>query len=261
MVLDSRIRRVRDYYGIHTLNDWRKLSPADVTFVDGVGQATLDHIRLYLAARGMTLKGDHTPEHWEREIGRAKIVQEVADDETHEVCQFTIIVDVNETLPYRFDSIRTDKGVPVIVNTERLPLYRYGLADYTIRGMEQDIQIERKGDDLPSSLTARRAEFEQEIYRLDQTCEFAAVVVEHEWSEILQDTHEHGASAKVISRTVQSWSIKYPRVHWFMCANRSHAELLTFRLLDKFWRLKREEIAQADSIVRDIEEQKLFGPL
>lgn len=258
MVLDSRIQKVRDYYGLHSLDDWRRITAADVVFVEGVGKATLNHIRLYLAARGLTLRDDRTPEFWNEHLGAAKIVQSIADEETAEVCPFVVIIDTNETLPYSFDGLTTGDGSPVLINTERFPLYRYGLADYTIRGLEQDIQIERKGDDLPSSLAQRRDDFEQEIYRLDQTCEFAAVVVEHEWSEILRDEHEHGASAKTIARTVQSWSIKYPRVHWFMCAGRGHAETLTFRLLERFWGLKQHERAIESDVLRQRSAASMF---
>lgn len=262
MVLDSKIQKVRDFYAIHSLDDWRKVTPADVTFIEGVGRATLNHIRLFLAARGLTLKDDRTPEHWNEHLGKAKVGgQSIADEEVADVCPFTIVVDVNESLPFQFDGIPGRNGSPLLIKTERLPLYRYGLADYTIRGLEQGIQIERKGDDLPSSLAQRRDEFEAEIHRLDQTCEFAAIVVEHEWSEILGDQHEHGASAKSIARTHQSWSIKYPRVHWMFCAGRAHAEVLTFRLLEKFWQLKQEEKAAEAAIQRQHNAATMFAPV
>ncbi|MGA1729864.1 MAG: aminotransferase class III-fold pyridoxal phosphate-dependent enzyme, partial [Steroidobacteraceae bacterium] len=69
-------------------------------------------------------------------------------------------------------------GDAVQVPTITRPLYTVGGGDYTIDGMEDLIQLERKGDDLPSSLAQRREAFEGEIRRLSEACEFAAVIVE-----------------------------------------------------------------------------------
>lgn len=169
-------------------------------------------------------------------------------------CPFRIVVDVNEGIPYRFTGLTTDKSdgeLPVVVELITKPLYQMGklaievkgqwftkgLADYSIDGLEAEIQIERKSlEDLYGTLGGRRDDFEAEIARLD-LCKYAAVVVESGWDDILLNPPGHSRlNPKTVSRTIQSWSIRYPRVHWFTCSGRQHAEQFTFRLLEMFWR-------------------------
>lgn len=173
-------------------------------------------------------------------------------------CPFRIVADVNEGIPYRFTGLRTDKSdgdLPIIVEVVRKPLYTMsrrtvevkgknftkGLADYSIDGMEDEIQIERKSlEDLFGTLGGRRDDFEAEIARIAQ-CKFAAVVIEAEWTEIFQNPPSHSRlPPKVVSRTILSWSQRYPQVHWFTCAGRQHAENLTYRTLEMFWRQKQK---------------------
>jgi len=166
---------------------------------------------------------------------------------------FTIVVDKNEGLPYRFTGLRTDgeSPRPIIVSTIAKALYQMGqkpiqikgkwftkgLADYSIDGFEERIQVERKSlEDLYGTLGSRRDEFEAEISRLN-LCDFAAVIVEASWHDILENPPSYSRLIpKTISRTVQSWSMRYPRVHWFTLSGRQHAENFTFRLLEMFWR-------------------------
>lgn len=227
-------RRAAEAFRITHLDHWRRISAADVLAVDKCGKKFLNQLRLHLAHRGISLRGDNPPAYWldvlERPAGD--------DNQVIGVCPFTVVIDTNETFPFPFDSILDREGNPVSVPVVRRPLYTAGLADYTINGMECDIQLERKGDDLPSSLTERRENFEAEICRLSEMCEFAAVIVEHPWSYFLTNQHDHGASGKSISRTVQAWMINYPGVHWIMCEGRYHAEQITFRLLERFWWMK-----------------------
>lgn len=166
---------------------------------------------------------------------------------------FRVVACVNEGIPYRFSNLRTDKSDgerPIIVQVVTKPLYQMGkmavevkgqtytkgLADYSIEGLEHRIQIERKSiEDLYGTLGGRRDEFEAEICRLNH-CDYAAVVIEGNWRDTLQQPGHSSLNPKVISRTAQSWSIRYPRVHWWTCEGREHAEVWTFRLLEMFWR-------------------------
>lgn len=156
-------------------------------------------------------------------------------------CPFRIVADTNEGIPYRFTGMRTDKSdgdLPIIVEVIRKPLYLRGLADYSIDGLEEEIQIERKSkEDLFGTLGGRRDEFEAEISRLNERCKVAAVFVESEWTDIFQNPPSHSRlPPKVVSRTVSSWTQKYPMVHWFFCAGRQHAESAVFRHLEMYWR-------------------------
>lgn len=166
---------------------------------------------------------------------------------------FRIVVDSNEGLPYRFSGLLTDgeNPRPIIVETIRMPLYQSfitqvqvkgkwyskGLADYSVEGFEDRIQIERKSlEDLYGTLGGRRDEFEAEIARLN-LCDFAAVLVEASWNDIAHNPPSHSRlSPKSVTRTVQSWSMRYPRVHWFTVSGRQQAESFAFRLLEMFWR-------------------------
>lgn len=153
---------------------------------------------------------------------------------------FNIVIDSNETHPYRFTGIEEDaaRGNAIIVpRMVRKAMWVQGLADYSIEGLEQRIQIERKSKaDLFSTLGKRRVKFEDEINRLNETCDAAFIVVEAEWKEILLDPPRHSRlNPKTITRTHDSWMLKYPKVHWVMCAGRRHAEVKTYRMLAKFY--------------------------
>lgn len=176
-------------------------------------------------------------------------------------CPFKIVACTNEGIPYRFTGMVTDKSegeLPIIVDVVRKPLYLMakrtielphkgksfvkGLADYSIDGLEEEIQVERKSkEDLFGTLGGRRDDFEAEIARIGQ-CKVAAVVIEAEWTEIFQDPPGYSRlPPKVVSRTILSWSQRYPNVHWFTCAGRQHAENLVFRMLEMFWRRREHD--------------------
>lgn len=245
MSLSHRAKEVRRTLGVFDKHDWTTKTVADVMRVDGSGLATLMEIRFFLANRGIWLLDDRTAAYWTG-------LKKQGLENTFNFCPFTILVDSNETLPYEFEEIKSDGKVWSIKKT-RVPLwtmnekeittkagtFKCGLADYTIKGMEEQIQIERKTkSDLFLSLGANRDRMEARIARLNQ-CEIAFFLIEAEWSEILTQPPERSElSPKVISRTHNSWSIRYPRVHWVLCNGRRHAELKCFHLLERFWRWK-----------------------
>lgn len=167
---------------------------------------------------------------------------------------FVIVIDSNEQQgAYKFEGITEDarRGNAIIIpQIETKPMYRDGLADYSIIGMETEIQIERKSlGDFFGSITHRRNVFEREIENLNEVCTISFIVIEAEWRTILFEQTPRIASdedkalklAKMASRTHDSWMMKYPSVHWVTCAGRVHAEQKTYRLLEKFWRRKHEK--------------------
>jgi hypothetical protein len=68
---------------------------------------------------------------------------------------FIVRVCCNEQYPFRFDEAKDDDGKPVAVRTEVSALWAEGLADYAIKGLEGEFALERKADDLFSSLSHR----------------------------------------------------------------------------------------------------------
>jgi hypothetical protein len=187
---------------------------------------------------------------------------------------FTMVVDSREQHPYTFAAIRADADAgrrPVVV-----PIVSAGLpaGDYSIEGLENVVAVERKSlQDCFSTLGQGRARFVRELERLAQY-EFAAVVVEAEWSEIigfysagLRELRNHFATLaakgqddsqpwavwadmlseampgppvrsrlnpKTVYRSVIAWQMRYPRVVWWPCPGRAFAEVTTYRLLERF---------------------------
>lgn len=167
------------------------------------------------------------------------------------VCEFTVIVDSNEGHPYQFEGIkcrRTQK--PLIIQTKRKPLwstsvrevttkrgtYRVGLADYSIEGYEDRIQIERKSlEDLFGTLGGRREKFEAEIKRLHEDCEFSCVLIEADWNQIFR-WRKSGLNPESVFGTVTAWRQRFPRCHWLFNPSRAFAERHCFRILERFYR-------------------------
>lgn len=154
------------------------------------------------------------------------------------ICPFMIRVDTREQAPFRFGGIEADggKGQLLIVPLATQEALKTG--DYSIVGYEEQITIERKGiSDWFGSIGQDRERFEREMVRMSQM-EFAAVVIEGDWNELLLNTaHYSRMSPKACARTIASWASKYG-VHFFPTMNRRHAELMTFQLLNQYWRHK-----------------------
>jgi hypothetical protein len=63
------------------------------------------------------------------------------------------------------------------------------------------------------------------------------VVVEADLGRIMEGCKRSKLNPKVIPRSMISWQQdKFPKVHWWLCPGKRSAELITFRILDRFWR-------------------------
>ncbi len=150
-------------------------------------------------------------------------------------CPFTVIVDTREQQPYTFAGLRTnaDQGNKLI----RVPIVReaLGVGDYGIRDMDA-VVVERKSKaDLYQSVV-RRENFIGRLDRMSEQCTFAAIVVECEWADMLLNPPPRSQFApKALARTIITWSMRYPIVHWFFLPDRESAESFTFRVLERFW--------------------------
>jgi ERCC4-type nuclease len=150
-------------------------------------------------------------------------------------CPFKILVDSREQAPYTFAGIPAnaeDGGGLVRVETIRfsLPEGDYGLE------LDRRIRIERKSKaDLWSTVAQGRGRFEAELARLQERCEWAAVVVEAEWQDAMMQPGFSCLNPKSINRSILAWMQRYPRVHWVWRPDRATAEVATFWLLDR-WR-------------------------
>lgn len=161
-------------------------------------------------------------------------------DVESELNPFTVVVDTREQSPWHFTGIRGSGGAPLIVPLSRDRSLKSG--DYSILGLEDLISIERKSvSDWFGSIGRERQRFEAEMERLS-SLQFAAVVIEGGWNELLLERPGTQMTAKSVSRTIAAWSVRYG-VHFFPCLNRRHAELFAFSLLSLFWRDREREIA------------------
>jgi ERCC4-type nuclease len=149
---------------------------------------------------------------------------------------FVVAIDQREKLPYAFASIVSDasegrRPVEVATTPAFLPS-----GDYSIVGHEPAIAIERKSlADLYGTLGQHRDRFERELVRLAGMA-WAAVVVEAEWSEVLQGSEHSQLDPKTIYRSVIAWQQRMPVVHWWFVAGRPMAEVTVYRLLERWWK-------------------------
>lgn len=168
-----------------------------------------------------------------------------------DVCPFKVIVDSNESAPFPFVGIksRQHKDRDLVIEQIRRPLWnheprdvevksnvhRVGFGDYSIEGYESKFAIERKSvPDLFGTLSSRRDRFEAEIKRLHEDCEFACVIIEGDWPQIL-NWRGHGPDPKSIHGTIIAWQQRYKGCHWELCPSRAFAEKQAFRLMERFW--------------------------
>ena len=140
-----------------------------------------------------------------------------------------------------------DEGFVVVVDTREQKPYRYGRSlrgtlpagDYSIRGLESRVAVERKEKaDAYGSLGRGRARFEREVARLS-AYDYAAVVIEADLADFLEAPAFSGMRPRAAVNTLVSWSVKYG-VHVFFAGSRPLARALTYRILEKFWKHRRE---------------------
>lgn len=263
MVLDSKILRLKIHFGISKAKDWEQVEPAWILRQDGIGPTTLDYIRICLAMRGLTLKGDQTPEYWKQNIDAAKVghtmgLEEIEPDcDRGAICPFVVLIDTAEQEPFTFQGLKTDAAQgsrPLIVPTERRELGRhpYGLGDYSLDTGKGRCHIERKSmDDAHGTILGfadgRRERFEQELANL-AGIEAGLVVVECSFAELVNRAPTWGKrtasqNAKALHRSIVAFQQDY-HVAWSFCDSRRMAEVTAFRWLER-WHRKQFEAVKA----------------
>jgi ERCC4-type nuclease len=145
-----------------------------------------------------------------------------------------ILIDQREKGPYSFTGIHADADQgrrPIRVLTRTVKL---ATGDYSLVGLENEIAVERKSlEDCFSTLGQGRDRFIKELERLSGL-KVAAVVVEAEWSTILNSPPEGSQlNPKTIIRSVLTWNVQFPTIHWHFLPGRRVAELVTFRVLER----------------------------
>jgi len=155
---------------------------------------------------------------------------------------FTIVVSNNEVThcaDYKFTNLPPlNPGKCVVVRV----ISRYlKTGDYTLEGFEDVICCERKQlSDLFQCCGKERDRFEAEVQRMNEM-QHAFIVIEADTREMWRPSEffsdwRSGVYPRSVEGTFVSWSLRYPRVHWWMCGSRRAAEIRTFGALEMFWR-------------------------
>lgn len=146
---------------------------------------------------------------------------------------FTILIDKREQLAYTFSYIKPFPKIEYATLSE---------ADYSIKGYEDKVGVERKTlQDLYQSTGQNRERFEKEFERLAKF-EYAALVIEAGLGDIFKNPPSHSKmNPKAVFHTLISWSVYYKVFVW-ACPDRTFSEKLTYYLLEKWWKKNVEQI-------------------
>lgn len=167
------------------------------------------------------------------------------------ICPFIVDIDDREGLPFGFLGMKADakdgcRPIEVRTQISRRKTGDYGIVDPDGVLDLSGVTVERKADDLPNSLTWRRPQFEDELARANDEFEFTAVVCQHSWLEIaFEKIGGSQASNRSMVGSILALSQRYPKTHWYMAGDRRLAELLTFRILERFYRDKLKAAQEA----------------
>ena len=131
-----------------------------------------------------------------------------------------VVIDTREQLPYEFeDSI-----------TRTLQT-----GDYSIFGYEDQITVERKTKaDAYGTIGKGRTRFIKELERLREI-DYSAIVVEASLTNFVEPPRFSQLNPKSAINSLLAWSIRYG-VHIYFADNRVMGNLLTLRILERYWK-------------------------
>ncbi len=138
-----------------------------------------------------------------------------------------ILVDSREQCPYTFQPPRYEGAT---VETATLQT-----ADYSLRGLEDRIGLERKSlDDLTGTLTKGRERFTRECER-GRAFDYFGLIIEASLEDVRSHSYRSQMTPQSLLQTLAAFSVRYGlHVHW--CGNRAGGEYMTFSLLQKYLR-------------------------
>ncbi len=134
--------------------------------------------------------------------------------------KIVVVVDSREQNPLRF-TLPTERGTLVT-------------GDYSIRGLERYISIERKSvDDLVACLkNGQRVQFEKELSR-GKGLDYFALVVETDLAGLAGGRYRSEMIPKAVIQSLMAFSIRY-KLPIFFCADRKCAAEVVESLLEKY---------------------------
>ena len=144
---------------------------------------------------------------------------------------FVVVIDTREQAPFAFEGITGDRGRVLEIATSRAGLKT---GDYSIRGLEDVIAVERKSKvDLYGTVGRGRKRFERELERL-AAMGAPAVVLECDLASLLHPPGRSKVSPSSVLNSLIAWSVRHRLPVW-PCPDRRFAEIVTFRLLQHYW--------------------------
>ncbi len=148
---------------------------------------------------------------------------------------WTLIVDRREQMPWTFETItigtgKAEKNLKLHQEPGTLPV-----GDYSIKGLEEEVAIERKSkEDLFSTLSRGRDRFIRELSKLNNM-KFAAVIIESDWLDCMMNPPERSKLAPVsVFGMIVAWMVRYRGVHWFWAPGRYLASKIAYKILDRY---------------------------
>lgn len=260
-MFESKLTALRQALNVgENFTSWQEITPRQVLSVEGIGPATLDQLRHWLAQNGLTLKNDGTPTYWLKNLANIRAGQQAADTAATrlEVAPFTVLVDSMEQQPFCFHGMLGPFGRPCEVPTKWKALgirdgrYYQPMGDYSIEGCESLIHLERKSvADCQSTVLGfggRRERFEHELSVLSGL-PWSAVIVEGTLAEVVRTVEARGNKPvedvrKTLFHTLLAWQQDF-RTPWFFCESRRMAETVAWRTMVRFWQKLREKDRQS----------------
>ena len=131
------------------------------------------------------------------------------------------VVDSREQTPYEFLGRR--------VEVSALPV-----GDYSIKGLEGEIAIERKGADLIQSICQDRDRFERELAR-SRALTYFALVCECTLADLANGSYRSRMNPKSAIQTLLTFSVRYG-IPIFFVENRFYGNRIIESLLEKYAR-------------------------
>ena len=143
---------------------------------------------------------------------------------------FIVVCDTREQLP--FFKNKTPKGLTIVRDTLKN-------GDYSVRGFEGSIAIERKKmSDLMSYIGSERDRTVEKLLRLNKY-EFKALVVEEDWDNLFLPKLYSQVHPESVRGFLKSINVRFG-VHFFCHPNREECEWWILDRLLYFFEKKRE---------------------
>jgi ERCC4-type nuclease len=154
---------------------------------------------------------------------------------------YTLLIDTREQAAWDFKGMQADMkdgGGTIILKTKRAGLKT---GDYSIEGLEDQVAIERKSlEDFFHCVGSDRSRFENQLERLN-ALPCGRMVIEADWERMLRGCPNSKLKPKTVVRSVISWQMDaFPNVHWWFMPGKRLAEVVAFRILDRYWRVNRK---------------------